>query len=71
MEREKLRQLVELGGGTFLGCDRSVVRFAPAPDSNVVLRLYRNAVRSEIDIALALKDDSEKQRAAMWEVAPV
>ncbi len=68
MTVEKVRELVEQAGGIFVGCDRSVVQFKATPDGDV-LSLYFHAVRSVVDVRLALKDFHEKQRAAMWEAA--
>jgi hypothetical protein len=63
---EPFRALIQRCDAEFLGVKDGSVLFR-ADSNSPVCALYPCAIRSVLDIQLALKSVREKQKAAMWE----
>jgi hypothetical protein len=64
---EPFRALVERAGAELVGVKDGEILFRANADSPIC-KLYPYAIRSVVDIQLALKNAREKQMASAWEL---
>jgi hypothetical protein len=63
---ESFKLMIERGGGTFVGIRAGAILFRGGPDEPIC-SLYPFALRSTIDVELAIKSARERKKAAQWE----
>jgi hypothetical protein len=64
---ETFRLMVERGGGNLIGIRDGAILFRGGEDEPVC-SLYPFALRSTVDVELAIKSARERKKAAMWEL---
>jgi hypothetical protein len=64
---ETFKLMIERAGAELVGVKDGEILFRADADSPVC-RLYPFAIRSIVDVQLALKAEREKQKSAMWEL---
>ena len=63
---ETFKLMIQRVGAEFVGIQDGSILFRSGPDEPVC-SLYPTAIRSAIDIELAIKSARERKKAAMWE----
>jgi hypothetical protein len=61
------KSLVEKAGGEFIGLHDGQVCFRGGPNESTC-KLYPFALRSTVDVELAIKSARERKKATMWEL---
>lgn len=64
---ETFKLMIERGGGTMIGIRDGAILFRGGPDEPVC-SLYPFALRSTVDVELAIKSARERKKETMWEL---
>lgn len=68
-QEQKLQNIVEEAGAEFVHLKDGVVVFRAGPNEDPI-SLYPYALRSVVDVQLALKNARERNQAQAWELTP-